>query len=799
MRWPSCIAIVFAMVQFVPLAAFGQPEQSLDVFPGTARLDIQEPLDEVMVAGIHRFALRELNASRSARDARWTRDYSSAEAYEKSVESNRSRFRTIIGAVDRREEPEGFEIIATLGQDGAVASSADVTVYAVRWPVLPGVTGEGLLLEPRRSPIARVVALPDADWTPDKFVGLSPGLDQRQLAPRRLATAGIQVVVPTLISRDDTYSGSPQAAYTNQPHREFIYRQAFTMGRHPIGYEIEKVEAAVDQLERLNQEQAIDLPIGVMGVGEGGLLALYAAAVDRRIDAALVSGYFQKRESVWKEPIYRNVWALLTEFGDAEIASLIAPRALVVEACSGPEVNGPPPVRDGRRGGAAPGEIETCSVDSVRNEFERAKAHYQGLGVVDRVSFVASDDGSGPSGSAQALSAFAASLGVQRDFTARETVIAELKRTGADIDSADRQRRQVSELTEYTQRLLTLSPKVRDEFWSKADRSKVQTWESSAQLFRDHVWEEMIGKLPAPTIPPNVRTRRVLDDPAYTGYEVAIDVYPDVIAAGILLLPKDLAPQEKRPVIVCQHGLEGVPMDTITRRDDAHRYYKSFAAELAKRGFIVYSPQNPYRGAGQFRVLQRLSNPMKRSLFSYIIVQYERTLDWLSTLPNVDAKRIGFYGLSYGGKTAMRVPTILHDRFAVCVCSGDFNEWIRKMVSTTDSYSYVFTGEYEMPEWNMGHVAGYAELASLISPRPFMVERGHQDGVAPDEWVAWEFAKVRRHYAALGIEDRCEIEFFNGPHTIHGVRTYAFLEKHLEWNGHATNNTSKAALIKRAE
>jgi len=127
----------------------------------------------------------------------------------------------------------------------------------------------------------------------------------------------------------------------------------------------------------------------------------------------------------------------------------------------------------------------------------------------------------------------------------------------------------------------------------------------------------------------------------------------------------------------------------------------------------------------------------------------------------------------------MRVPPILHDKYAVCICSADFNDWIRKMVSVDDVYSYVFTGEYEMPEWNLGHVASYAELASLMTPRPFMVERGHDDSVAPDEWVAAEFAKVRRHYTKLGVGDSVEIEFFNGPHTIHGVKTFEFLHKHL--------------------
>ena len=52
----------------------------------------------------------------------------------------------------------------------------------------------------------------------------------------------------------------------------------------------------------------------------------------------LVSGYFNSRQQVWDEPIYRNVWGLLSEFGDAEIASLIAPRPLVIEHSSIPEL-----------------------------------------------------------------------------------------------------------------------------------------------------------------------------------------------------------------------------------------------------------------------------------------------------------------------------------------------------------------------------------------------------------------------------------------------------------------------------
>jgi hypothetical protein len=105
-----------------------------------------------------------------------------------------------------------------------------------------------------------------------------------------------------------------------------------------------------------------------------------------------------------------------------------------------------------------------------------------------------------------------------------------------------------------------------------------------------------------------------------------------------------------------------------------------------------------------------------------------------------------------------------------------------KNASTRAPQSYVWTGEYEIFEWDLGGTFNYAEMAALIAPRPFMVERGHFDGVSVDEEVGYEFAKVRFHYAArLGLGDRTEIEWFVGPHTINGKGTFAFLHRHLKW------------------
>src|SRR5262249_30229845 len=150
-----------------------------------------------------------------------------------------------------------------------------------------------------------------------------------------------------------------------------IYRQAYQMGRHVIGYEVQKVLAAVDWMKR---RAGSGTRVGVAGYGEGGLIAFYAAAVNPRIDAALVSGYFGPRERVWAEPIDRNVWGLLREFGDAEVATLIAPRGLVVEHSTGPHVEGPPAVPQGRRGGAAVGALGTPKLSDVQGEWTRLAA-----------------------------------------------------------------------------------------------------------------------------------------------------------------------------------------------------------------------------------------------------------------------------------------------------------------------------------------------------------------------------------------------------------------------------------------
>jgi dienelactone hydrolase len=733
--------------------------------PGTQPLKLEGDIAAQLVDGVGKFLLAELEKSVGRRGAFWKPDFSSPAKYAASLAPNRRRLLHILGVRDPRVAFDAPELRATTKQPALVGRGDGFEGFAVRWPAFGDVHGEGLLLVPTgRQPAADIVAIPDADQTPEMLAGLTAGVPPESQFARRLAESGCRVLVPALIDRKVEPRRSVRLS-----NREFVYRPAFEMGRHVIGYELQKVLSGVDWFAK--EAGDVKPRVGVVGWGEGGMLALYAAALDERIAAACISGYFDSRQNLWREPLDRNVFGLLEQFGDAELAAMVAPRALIVEAAGGPLVEVPPGT------GGGPGRLVPPKLDDVRREFARAEQLVKELKPAPRLELVASGDGSGPFGSPAALGEFLAALSPGAKLIAPGKPPQHLR---ADFDPQLRQRRQQHELDRHTQALLAESPYVREDFFKQLDRNSPEKFQQSVEWYRDYFAKEVIGQFPYERLPPNVRTRNVYDREKWTGYEVVLDVFPDVIAYGILLLPKDIRPGERRPVVVCQHGLEGRPQQVITGDLPA---YHDFAARLAERGFIAFAPQNLYLFGDRFRTLQRKANPLGKTLFSVIVPQHQQIVDWLGSLPQVDPQRIAFYGLSYGGKTAMRVPPLVKG-YCLSICSADFNDWVWKNASTRSRYSYVWTGEYEIFEFDLGNTFNYAEMAALVAPRPFMVERGHFDGVAPDEAVAAEFAKVRHLYQAkLGIGGRCRIEWFVGPHTINGRGTFEFLHEHLRWPG----------------
>jgi hypothetical protein len=180
--------------------------------------------------------------------------------------------------------------------------------------------------------------------------------------------------------------------------------------------------------------------------------------------------------------------------------------------------------------------------------------------------------------SERAVAAFAKALGIGK-------LIASTDETPTDqrtaFDPVARERRLVQEMEGYTQMLVRQSDKVRNKFflysvmpelsesqWSTARRHPTRPTEKfieGAKDFRQRFWEEGMGRFDEPMLPFNARTRRVAENEKWTAYDVVLDVSPELFAWGVLVLPKDLKPGERRPVVVCQHGRNGVPRDTLDR------------------------------------------------------------------------------------------------------------------------------------------------------------------------------------------------------------------------------------------
>src|SRR5258706_3117000 len=152
------------------------PSAHSQPLPDTKPLEMQGDIASKMIDGIDRFLMKHIEKTAADRDKFWKRDFSSPEAYDKSIADNRARLAHILGVRDPRPARLEMQLVATTEHPALVGKSDAFEAYAVRWNAFGDVHGEGLLLKPvGREPIADVIAIPDADQTPEMISGLADG------------------------------------------------------------------------------------------------------------------------------------------------------------------------------------------------------------------------------------------------------------------------------------------------------------------------------------------------------------------------------------------------------------------------------------------------------------------------------------------------------------------------------------------------------------------------------------------------------------------------------------------------
>ena len=332
--------VFLLLCSLCPLTLFAQ-QPAPDTVPGTVRLTWEDDLASKMIDGIDRFLLRKIEDAKAEREAAF--GAGTVPPKHERVATLKSR----LGVREQRVKLDALELMATTSRSSIVAEHAAFTVQRVRWQSFDQVHGEGLLLEPKQQVQANLVAIPDAEQAPEELCRATPAYWRCEgvaLSFRRSSAVEFKIGDrSSLIASSSIEARSSLGDISRGTSCKRCCRLWTGLLRRPT------------------------CPLASAGWGEGGRLALYAAALSDSVDAACVSGYFGPRERIWEEPLDRNVYGLLSQFGDAEIAQLISPRPLIVDATRGPAA-------DVRTKGGAPYQLRRQDVAAVKAEVQRAKS-----------------------------------------------------------------------------------------------------------------------------------------------------------------------------------------------------------------------------------------------------------------------------------------------------------------------------------------------------------------------------------------------------------------------------------------
>jgi fermentation-respiration switch protein FrsA (DUF1100 family) len=174
------------------------------------------------------------------------------------------------------------------------------------------------------------------------------------------------------------------------------------------------------------------------------------------------------------------------------------------------------------------------------------------------------------------------------------------------------------------------------------------------------------------------------------GYKLVGDVY----------YPDDLGPGEKRAGIVLCHGYTGVK----------DLYLPDNARVLNAAGYMVMTFD--YKGWGESAGARSRLAPYSR------VADVQAALTFLSTLPEVDAARLGIYGTSYGGATVVWVGAI--DPRVACIVSvvgiGHGARWMRSVRRPDEWYDLLARAAEDRQRRALTGESAFVERSEILLP-----------------------------------------------------------------------------------
>ena len=347
-----------------------------------------------------------------------------------------------------------------------------------------------------------------------------------------------------------------------------------------------------------------------------------------------------------------------------------------------------------------------------------------------------------------------------------ETMESEMARHGNDRQSLAKRELEVH-LVEQCRRALDANAA-----WDLSYES-VEAYEASCEPHRER-WSRTIGEITFDA-PLNPRYEPFFETDTAVARWVYVDLDEGLTGRAVLALPKE--PRGKLPLVLAQHGIGSTP-ERVFGIGDAEAYYHAYGLSLLDAGYAVLAPSNIRMGDPRRR-LQRLCLLQGTTLAGVEVGALRRMLTFASELPEVDENRIAMWGISLGGMYTMFTAP-LEKRIKVAINTAFFNDRFAKMAVSSPLYS-CFLDVNEEHIWIPGWLREFtdSDLASLICPRPLLVEQGKADGIAWWPMMLEEYEATCEHYRKLGFADRIEIDLHEGGHEIRMERSLDFLKKWL--------------------
>jgi dienelactone hydrolase len=298
---------------------------------------------------------------------------------------------------------------------------------------------------------------------------------------------------------------------------------------------------------------------------------------------------------------------------------------------------------------------------------------------------------------------------------------------------------------------------------------------------------ELLGGFPKERPPLQAQSLEVREFRGYRREKFVFQSRAGVAVLGYLLTPA--AGKAPHPVMICVPG-HGRGVDDIVGIDaqGADRtgkdgYQHDFALQVVEHGMAAVAiepmafgcrrdPLTRKKGLGTAACQPAAGAALLfgETMIGWRVFDVMRTIDWIETRPELNAKRVGCMGIS-GGGTCTTFATALEPRLRAAMISGYLNTFRDSIMSLSHCIDNYVPG---ILNW-----AEMYDVAGLIAPRPLFVESGERDDIFPIAASRASFARVKKVYEVFGAGDRAEQETFDDTHSFYGKRGLPFLARHL--------------------